>query len=206
MKRLLFEKGINNIVFIQEIIEQSTLDSWDGHFPAPDDYKHMIVRKYSKEYGINNLIETGTYLGGMIYSQLPFFESISSVELSDELYKKACIEFERYPQVHLYHGDSGNLLSRMIDEIDNKESGITFWLDGHYSGEGTARGSINTPVVDEIKQIYNSRVSKTCILIDDARCFGDNGYPTINEIEELAYKLWNNAKVQVYDDIIRITT
>ncbi|HTZ39799.1 MAG TPA: tetratricopeptide repeat protein [Syntrophales bacterium] len=46
-----------------------------------------------------------------------------------------------------------------------------FWLDGHYSEGVTAKGDENTPVMNEIRAIRDSRITDAVILIDDLRFF-----------------------------------
>ena len=47
-----------------------------------------------------------------------------------------------------------------------------FWLDGHYSGKGTAKGKKETPILEELKTIFDTNDLRYVILIDDARHFG----------------------------------
>ncbi len=70
--------------------------------------------------------------------------------------------------VALYNGTS----ELCFEEICSSLSGdICFWLDGHYSGDITFKGSTNTPILYELDTIkkYLKNFSNTVILIDDIR-------------------------------------
>jgi hypothetical protein len=60
---------------------------------------------------------------------------------------------------------------------------VLFWLDGHYSGEGTGAGAEDSPVIQEVEHILQSRANyRDAIIIDDARCFtGEGGYPILKD-------------------------
>jgi hypothetical protein len=59
-----------------------------------------------------------------------------------------------------------------------------FWLDGHYSGPGTAKGEAECPVTAELNAIEKHPRSDHCILIDDADCFAGSAptYPNLREV------------------------
>jgi hypothetical protein len=48
-----------------------------------------------------------------------------------------------------------------------------FWLDGHYSGQGTYRAAIETPISHELSVIERNlaRLSPLVVLVDDFREF-----------------------------------
>ena len=63
--------------------------------------------------------------------------------------------------------------------INTSNGRILFWLDGHYSGEGTGGCDEVCPIIAELRLIAQSKRKDHCILIDDARLFiGEDGYPT----------------------------
>jgi hypothetical protein len=58
-----------------------------------------------------------------------------------------------------------------------------FWLDAHFSGEGTARGAADTAICGELEAILKHPVRGHVILVDDARYFrGKSGYPSLDEL------------------------
>jgi len=64
--------------------------------------------------------------------------------------------------------------------LQDSSGRILFWLDGHYSGEGTACGDQVSPILQELDLIKAHPRRDHCILIDDSRLFtGVDGYPTL---------------------------
>ena len=126
------------------------------------------------------LIESGSYNGDGIQSGLESgFEKIYSIELSEK-YFNVCIErFKINKNVILIFGDSSEKMSELLNTI--KEP-VTFWLDGHYSGEDTARGSQDTPLIQELEIINNHHIKTHKILIDDLRGWDHNthGFDTLD--------------------------
>jgi hypothetical protein len=121
-----------------------------------------------KRFGVKVLIETGTYLGDMIEAAKTSFREVYSIELSPELASRAGGRFAEYPSVKIVCGDSGRVLPEVLKPISEP---CLFWLDGHYSGGTTARGSVYCPVLEELHHIRSHRVKSHIIIIDDARLF-----------------------------------
>jgi len=178
--------------------------------PATHEYKEKMMKEYSNNYGCNILIETGTYKGDMLAQMYDQFDYLASVEISEQLYNEAEIRFKDDAKIHLYNGNSSVQLSQMIEDARKtiKESRFVFWLDGHYSGGITGKAELDTPIVEELSAIKMQGVNEGVILIDDARCFTHEGefidYPTIKALKALVFKKWDNAEIEVKNDIIRI--
>ncbi len=167
--------------------------------PPPPPVKHKLIKDIQKEYNYNVLVETGTYLGYMISAQKHNFEKIYSIELSEDLYRRAYKKFEKYNHIKIIHGDSGEKLTEVLKDISEP---AIFWLDGHYSGGITAKGSLNCPIWKELEAIFSNRLDHI-ILIDDARDFqGVNDYPNIKEIETYILGKNTNYSVTIVHDII----
>ncbi len=168
--------------------------------PPPHFAKQLAIRKYRRNFSFNILIESGTYLGEMVEAQRKYFRKIVSIELSQTLFENAINRFRNHKNIEILHGDSGELLKNIVR---NLESSAIFWLDGHYSGGNTAKGKIETPILNELEPIFQSSKAHI-ILIDDARLFdGNNDYPTIEYLKAFAEKAAYSLKVE--DDIIRLT-
>lgn len=190
----------NRARYRQKIISNWILEG--KKIPPPHALKQDVIQFFQKAYGVKILIETGTFRGEMVYAQKKNFEKIISIELSPELFQIAKKRFKNYKHIEIICGDSGILLKRLISKI-NKAA--IFWLDGHYSGFETAKGSLETPVKLELETILNSEINHI-ILIDDARMFtGDNDYPAIQAIKDFVFSRKNNYMFNVEDDIIRIS-
>ena len=169
--------------------------------PPPHALKQDMIKYFQSAYGVKILIETGTFRGEMVYAQRKNFEKIISIELSPDLFQIAKKRFKNYKYIEIICGDSGILLEGIISKLNTP---AIFWLDGHYSGFETAKGSLETPVKLEIETILNSEINHI-ILIDDARMFnGENDYPAIQDIKDLVFSRKKNYLFNVEDDIIRI--
>lgn len=172
-------------------------------------YKRGVIQYYGKRINASTLIETGTYKGDMIHAMYSNFDNLYSVEIYEELYKECEKRFTGRDKVHLYNGDSSNLLPVMIREAlsNGNNSSIVFWLDGHYSGKATGRGVKDTPIYEELQGLFEALKDKGVqyvICIDDAREFtGKNDYPTLEELSDFIHSN-GNFDIRVKSDIIRV--
>lgn len=144
--------------------------------PGQTDYKwtersHLTL-EYLKSHAVGNVfVETGTYMGDTVKLALEYgFKEIHSIELNDELYEAAVEMFKDVPNVYIWHGDSYNIMPKIIGHIGDQPA--TFWLDAHASGPLTGGESGGSPVVHELKIIAESSYKKHTIFIDDRRLFG----------------------------------
>ncbi len=168
--------------------------------PPPNKVKQEVVASTASSKQIVTLIETGTYLGNMIFSQRKKFKQLYSIELSPIFFERAVKRFRSYKHIKVLFGDSADVLPEVMKEL---EAPALFWLDGHFSGGETAES--NCPVLKELDAITDSQIAHE-ILIDDARCFdGTNGYPTLEEIRQLLVKKVKSHKIAVDLDIISIS-
>lgn len=171
--------------------------------PPPHIIKQRALKYYSEKFGLNILVETGTYYGDMIEALKNDFDQIYSIELSRELYEEAKWRFKDDTQIELIHGNSGIKLKDVLNKVNRP---TLFWLDGHYSSGVTARGDKDTPVYEELEHIFTSPGQGHVIIIDDARCFGtEPGYPSIKELTTFIQSKNPAANIVIKDDSIRIT-
>jgi hypothetical protein len=171
--------------------------------PLPNALKQAAILKYARDGGTRVFVETGTYEGRTLAAMVPYFDRLYSVELGEELYRRACARFASVPKVRLFQGDSGEKLEDILGLVADER--CLFWLDAHYSRGDTARGSEDTPICRELSIIGRHSRKDHVILIDDARCFGsDPAYPAIPMVEEIACRLFPASSFSVLDDIIRI--
>lgn len=176
----------------------------DGYYviKPPHFIKAKIVKAYAKLFSIDILIETGTYIGRMLYATRKVFKKIYSIELDETLYKTVKQRFSKYNHISLYQGDSAEVLLKILLKINQP---CLFWLDAHYTGGRSARGNIDTPIMQELQIILKNLNPNNVILIDDAHLFtGKNDYPTINEVKKLIFSYYPDWTFRVKDDIIRI--
>jgi hypothetical protein len=122
-----------------------------------------ILKKYLNQF----FVETGSHIGDGIMAALEAgFPQIKSIELSENFYKLCKNRFNNEQKVSLILGDSSKVLWDVIKEIN---CSITFWLDGHWSGNDSARGKEETPLLAELETIKKHHIKTHTILIDDLR-------------------------------------
>lgn len=170
-------------------------------YPTPHVVKQEHILEYKIKHNSTTLVETGTFLGDMVWSQQKNFEKIYSIELNKDLFRDAQQRFKRKTHIQILQGDSGKILPILINEIKGK---TIFWLDGHYSGGITARGDKDCPIWDELKAIFSTE-EEHVLLIDDARLFiGERDYPTIDGVKKFTLDRYPNSNIEIKDDIIII--
>jgi len=186
LNRLMWLKRFNRL-FFEKLLENKYIKDWqkiDMIGAPPHAVKRKMIDEYRIKHNCDILVETGTYLGDMIYFNLDKFKKIFSIELSENLANMSKNIFKNKKHVKILIGDSGIKLKEVILELDSKS---LFWLDGHYSGGLTAKGESNCPVLKELDIIFNNNIYRHIILIDDANAFdGKNDYPNKEEIENIA--------------------
>ena len=152
---------------------------------------------------METFVETGTYLGDTPYALMNVFQEIYTIEINSRLHEWSRIRFSGNEHVHLLLGDSAVKLPVVLERLDCP---ALFWLDGHYSGGITGKGSQDTPILHELDSIFGHPVCGHVILIDDARYFtGRNGYPTLQELDEYVSGQEPGYRCEIANDIIRIT-
>lgn len=164
--------------------------------------KQKIVKNYAKKFSLNILIETGTCGGDMLYATRKTFKELYSIELSEFLHKFAKRRLAKYKHIHLFQGNSGELLKKILPSIKQP---CLFWLDAHYSGGYTKKGDIETPIMQELKTIFAHPIENHVLLIDDAYLFtGEKDYPKLDEVKKFISNKRNDMTLSVKFDIIRI--
>lgn len=171
-------------------------------FPPSHFVKQQTIKKYAEENNLSVLVETGTYLGDMIFAMQDHFKQIFSIELSPLFYQKAVARFKNFKKIKIFEGDSGKVLKELVPTL---KTPALFWLDGHYSGGQTAKGDKECPVFEELQNILNSTVDHT-IIIDDARLFvGKNDYPAVKDLKGFVLRLKPKSRFTLQNDAIIIT-
>jgi hypothetical protein len=173
---------------------------------APSTVKWATMKEYAEKYGATHFVETGTFMGDTSYQMKDVFKQVDTIELDEKLALKAQARFADFKNVKVWVGDSGEKIDDILRGIPSKTISL-FWLDGHFSGGITAKADLNTPISKELEKVLKHNKNHV-ILIDDARLFysGEEDYPPMEEIEK-QIKIYNpTAKIEVKDDIIRVTS
>lgn len=172
--------------------------------PTPHLIKQGTLIEYAKQFQLDILVETGTYMGETVFAMRNKFQRIYSIELNPSFARRARLIFSSKPHITILQGDSAMLLPEVLSEIDRP---CLFWLDAHYSGGNTLRGELNTPIMQELRLILDHPVKKHVILIDDARLFvGSNDYPELDTLESMIADEYSEWTFDVKNDIIEINT
>jgi len=208
LKALLRETMLNRTVVrpIRNYVQQvRILRQWKKAgmpVPPPHVVKQRTVREYARRFSTKVLIETGTFKGQMIEATKHQFSRIFSIEIDPVLFEEAKKRFADAGNVEILQGDSGTIISSILDKLDEP---CLFWLDAHYSGDGTGRGTKDTPIMDELQAVFGHRKMGHVVLVDDARCFnGSNGYPTLDQLKSYVVQQRPEWICDVKHDIIRI--
>lgn len=186
---------------------RSKMNTKDLFLPAEE--RRNILKEYGRRYKLTVFVETGTDQAATPWALKDDFAQLYTIELGHRQWQSAMVMFRDYPHVMCLNGDSGVEIRKVLERIQQP---ALFWLDGHHSGPGTARGELDTPVAAELQAIFASDL-KHVILVDDARCF-DGGaehhlephyqdYPSLQWVEELANSHGYDYLLQ--DDIMRLT-
>ena len=131
--------------------------------PAPNFVKHKIIKHFLIKDSI--FIETGTNEGRTLIKLAKNFDFC----------KKKLSHLKN--KIELINDSSENALENILIKCEGKN--VTFFLDGHYSGNDTYKGGSDTPIKHELNLItkYINTFNKTVIIVDDFRCFGLDSYP-----------------------------
>ena len=164
-----------------------------------------MLLDYKNRFGLQVLVETGTFKGDTVEAMRKEFRKVYSIELSEKFHQEAKKRFAGVPNVDLRQGDSGKVMPQVVAALD---APTLFWLDGHYSGGDTAQGDLNCPVWGELEAIFSSAMKQPfVVLIDDARCFRHVGavdYPAVSDIQNWVAERRPDLTLEVAMDCIRI--
>lgn len=125
-----------------------------------------LARDLRDRLGLERAIETGTYRGAGALILASVFPEVVTIELDEELHRRAAERLSRHPGITAVQGSSRVQLGPLVDP----RRPTLYWLDGHWSGGITAGAEDECPVLDELAAIAAGHPDD-CILIDDARLF-----------------------------------
>jgi hypothetical protein len=169
----------------------------------PDILKRRAISSYARRYKLGTFVESGTYLGGTVAFMREYCDQLYSVEYQPHLAKAAQERFAHDPAIHIFHGDGSHWIPRIVAEL--REPAL-FWLDGHFAA-GTARaGEVACPTLAEISAALADTRYPHVLLIDDAHEFkGDDGYPTLDALQQSIHSIRPNVAIEVRNNIVRVT-
>jgi len=185
-----------------------------GHYPdywywilrgrparSPHLLKQRVVREYGERFGLQTLVETGTYYGEMVAATKNHFDRIYSIEYVPELASRATRKFARDEHVRIFCGDSRLVMPEVLALL---EGPALFWLDAGYYGWVGIRTN-EQRLSAELEMILSHRFPHI-ILLDDARgLIGRDGIPSVADVKSYVESTFPQRSVEVEYDIMRIT-
>jgi len=166
-----------------------------------------LMEKMISLFHVDTLIETGTFQGTTAKLAGKHFKEVYTIELAPKLFKKAQERLKKHRNIHCLQGHSGEKISEILPKI--KKGRVLFWLDAHYSGGPTAKGTSNSAIRDELSGIKKSGLKNGVILIDDLRGFHgkpesvewEGGYPSASELKKLLLEINPDYAFHVIGDM-----
>jgi hypothetical protein len=167
--------------------------------PAIAKQRHLLNALKSRRHRI--FVEAGTYKGETTAFFVPHADQVISVELHGGLFAAAEQRFAKYPNVTLIHGDS---LIEIPKVVANCSTPPLVYLDGHFSGNGTAKGREMEPAESTLRGLADVTPAGTTIVIDDLRLFGSGlaGFPQLDAITAAAREAFPTAVIRAGLDSI----
>jgi len=147
--------------------------------------KYVLINRLRRQTNSRVFIETGTLFGDTARRAASVFERVVTIELDTSLAERAASALRDLPHVEVLKGDALNLLPAVLKRPDVRD--VLVFLDGHYSGDGTACGSMPEPAVAALRLLAPAKDRLNCVIVDDFRCFGvEPGFPTKSQLLECA--------------------
>lgn len=163
--------GIKDTAFYRRIRYRKGLMEWlEAGFdvPAPAIAKRSVLGRYTLPK--STWVETGTNLGNTTAFLARFADRVITIEPEPTLFAKASARFADDPSIELIKGISEEVFPALLPKLSGN---LCFWLDGHYSGDGTFQGELECPIREELQAISDNMAGwdGVSIMIDDMRCF-----------------------------------
>ncbi|ORB72137.1 hypothetical protein [Mycobacterium scrofulaceum] len=167
--------------------------------PAVAKRRHLLRILNARKHRI--FVEAGTYKGETAAYFMRHADQVISVELHDGLFAEAKRRFAKNPNVTLIHGDS---LVEIPKIVANCSGPPLVFLDGHFSGAGTAEGAEMEPAESTLRRLADVAPAGTTVVIDDLRMFGSGlmGYPQLDAITAAARAAFPAALIRAGLDSI----
>jgi len=119
-----------------------------------------------------------------------------------ELARRAQRKFAASRHIQILEGDSQREIPTLLQSLQEP---ALFWLDAGYYGWAGLEGN-KERLTTELETILGHSVPGHIILMDDARGLnGQNGAPTIEQLQERIEAKFPGRHVEVKHDILRIT-
>jgi hypothetical protein len=144
-----------------EILRWTNPDCGEEQWAPTPQWKCENILDCARRYDLRTFVETGTLAGDTVEYVRGYFDQVHSIELSPTYYGRSQQRFESAPNVHLYFGDSGEILK---DVLSSLKTPILLYLDAHGSGGDTISGC--DPLERELQTFFKSG-TEGMVVIDD---------------------------------------
>lgn len=164
-----------------------------------------LVTFIHNKFGIEDFIETGTFMGDSTAFAAEIFHSVFSIEKDEKHFKAAMEKFKDLSHVKVILGDSGDVLKKPFMRFCLRSKTL-LWLDAHDVAGQFGSGGDQCPLMQELAALEDGP-KRHIILIDDAHCFKPplplhltpEAWPVMSDIQQWAdrnfYKLYELGDV-----------
>lgn len=152
-------------------------------YSNPHSYtKYRQIVAVARRTAARVLVETGTFRGVTTRRCLRHFSRVYTIELDHHLAQEAKTRLARFGNCEVIEGDASQEVKALLERPD-VGGDILLFLDGHFSGSGTAIGEQAEPALEVIDVIARHKSRVAAIIIDDFREFGTQaGWPAKSEL------------------------
>lgn len=195
-------KSLHSIYFLISIPKILLWATKACEGPVPPVIKRGLIGKILETSKAKRFVETGTHFGQTTAYVAAFGKvKVHTIELDKNNYVWAKENLSTRKNVNLLYGDSGELLCRK--ELLRQKT--LYWLDGHFSGFGTAGSDSKSPIQKELREIMK-HADQPIILIDDINDFlkENNEYPKLESIIK-NFTLRKNFRLRIQNNILILT-
>jgi predicted O-methyltransferase YrrM len=152
---------------------------FDPRHPQPLT-KALHLKAIARRSGARTLVEVGTLYGDTARRCAHTFARLYTIELDDELAERAAERLRGHANITVLRGEGTPWLRKL--GADGALRDALVYLDGHYSGFGTARAAVDEPAVEELLALLPHAAELAAIVVDDFRLFGTPGTPSKGEL------------------------
>lgn len=139
-------------------------------FQFEERFPLQLMAELQTLLGLSIFVETGSGSGNTAGAAAAYFKEVHTIELHEPTFRQTRADLVQFPNVTCHFGESADVLMALRPQLVGKP--VFFWLDAHYSGEGTACGPVECPVFSELAAIELCNSGQPLVVaIDDARLF-----------------------------------
>lgn len=181
---------MNNLTLkriLRRLKPETLLWAVDG-YPVPVPFQIKINTLFRYSIPNSDWIETGTYLAEttLFLAKRNQKNKIYTIEPAKTIHNFVSSKYSKIRNIEFLHGTSEALFNTTLEKT---QTSINLWLDGHYSGDVTFKGEVDSPIVHELEALTRNlnRYNSIRVFVDDFRLFGTAaGYPTKEYLVEWA--------------------